>query len=135
MRYNNNDIVDRIKEIMSEKFLNQTSLGRELGFSQSNISQILRKERGAMPLIEKISQNYNVSREWLLTGLGSKYMDYEEKSKSSDLSELTNQERLSLVRELNELQKRHQDLMKEAGGIMDRVIKINERLLFGGKIS
>lgn len=127
--HNNDGIVHRIKEIMSEKGLNQSELGHDIGFPQANISLILKQQRGAMPLIEKLSAAYNISKEWLLTGLGTKYIKSEILA-NTDISELTKEERLSLVHELNDLQKRHQDLMSEAQGIMDRIVKINERLLF-----
>lgn len=136
MKSNNDSIVARIVEVMNERGLNQTRLASDIGFPQANISLILKQKRGARPLIEKISSAYGVNPAWLFTGLGAKYqIKTEDIPDSSGTSSLTKEERLSLVHELNNLHKRHQDLMEEAANIMSRVVQINEKLIFGDIIA
>lgn len=133
MMYKDKRIIERINEIMQERGLTQTALESDTGITQSTISQILSLHRGALPLIEAMSKVYGINREWLLTGLGEKY-GLIPLGRSSRHGELSEGERLLLVKELNMLQLRHQDLMNESSKIMESVLKVNAQLMYGNDL-
>ena len=130
MMYKDERIIGRIREIMKERNINQKALESDTGIVQSSISQMLGLHRSALPLIEAMSKVYGVNREWLLTGLGEKY-GLIPIGRSSRHGELSDGERLLLVKELNTLHFRHQDLMNESSRIMEIVAKVNSRLMYG----
>lgn len=133
MMYKDKRIIERINEVMLGRGLTQTSLESDTGITQSTISQILSLHRSALPLIEAMSKTYGINREWLLTGLGEKY-GLSPLGRSSRHGELSDGERLLLVKELNTLQLRHQDLMNESSKIMESVLKVNARLMYGNDL-
>lgn len=133
MMYKDKRIIERIGEVMRERGLTQTALESDTGITQSTISQILSLRRSALPLIEGMSKTYGINREWLLTGLGEKY-GLVPTGRSNRHGELSDGERLLLVKELNTLQLRHQDLMNEASKIMESVLKVNSQLMYGNDL-
>ena len=136
MVYIDENIVQRIREVMREKGVTQKGLESDVDIVQSSISQILNLKRSSLPLVEAMSNAYGINKEWLLTGFGEKYSNSAQDQLPVCLQgELTTEDRLTLVREMNALYKRHQEIMDEAGKIMERIAKINERLIFGGNIA
>lgn len=132
--YKDRKIVERISEIMTELQLTQKKLESDIGIDQSSISQMLGLHRSALPLIKAMSKVYGINRNWLLTGLGEKYSQLPTNQESTRYEELIYRERLALVKDLNSLQFRHQDLMNEACKIMENVLKVNARLMYGNDL-
>ena len=73
---NNIERGKRIKEIRNDKKLNQREFAKRLTLSQNHISYL---EKGIRKITEKfindLCKEYNVNKEWLLTGTGEKYID------------------------------------------------------------
>lgn len=73
---NNIEIGKRIKEIRNDKKLSQREFAKRLTLSQNHISYL---EKGIRKITEKfindLCKEYNVNKEWLLTGTGEKYID------------------------------------------------------------
>lgn len=135
MEYRDESIIQRIKEIMKEKGLtSQTELGKAVGMQQSSISFMFKLTRSPLPLVEAISKTYNISKQWLLSGTGIKYMPTElATEKKKDLfPSMNNDERVELIRQLNDLYTRHQSIMSEEQEIMKSIVEINKKLLLGG---
>ena len=135
MEYRDESIIQRIKEIMKEKGLtSQTELGKAVGMQQSSISFMFKLTRSPLPLIEAISRTYNISKQWLLSGTGTKYMPTElATEKKEDLfPSMNNDERVELIRQLNDLYTRHQSIMSEEQEIMKSIVEINKKLLLSG---
>lgn len=62
----------RVKMLIESLGYSPSSFAKRIGFNQSNLSKILRGEREVPAnLIEKLLDNTNVNRAWLLTGEGS----------------------------------------------------------------
>ncbi len=130
MEYKDETIILRIKEVMKEHGLtSQTELGRALGVHQSSISDMFKQKRSTMPLVDAISEHWNVSKQWLLTGSGMKYATV---INDAELPSLTNTERVELVKKLNDLYARHQEIMGEAQEIMKSIVEINKKLILDG---
>ena len=137
MEYRDESIILRIKDIMKEKGLSsQTELSRAVGVQQSSISFMFKLTRSAIPLVDAICKTYGVSKQWLLSGTGIKYVQVEKVIKDINLSDLkptaSNEKSTELIRQLNELYTRHQALMKEEQEIMKMMLEINKQLLLSG---
>ena len=82
---NNIEIGKRIKEIRNDKKLNQREFAKRLTLSQNHISYL---EKGIRKITEKfindLCKEYNVNKEWLLTGTGEKYIDMIERLNIDD---------------------------------------------------
>lgn len=67
----NEQIISRIRKYLQEKQVSASAFAKTINFNQSNLSKILRGER-AVPanLIEAITENTNIRREWLVKGEG-----------------------------------------------------------------
>lgn len=78
----------RIKELRIQLGLTLEEFGNSLGFSRSSMSNIETGYRGVTDrLIIAIVNTYNVSEDWLRTGVGEMFIE----SKESHLSELAKQ--------------------------------------------
>ena len=135
MEYKDEAIVNRIKEVMKEKGLStQTELEAALGKNQSTISAVFKLKRSAMPIVEAISEKYQVSKQWLLSGTGMKYMPVTQTTYNTqtDTTHMGNDERVELIRQLNDLYTRHQSIMIEEQEIMKSIVEINKKLLLSG---
>lgn len=69
-----NDVVSRIKELMSYYSINSLSLSKELGYKSSEKISRLFREKGAKPsydIIYDISNKFEINTDWLITGRGS----------------------------------------------------------------
>lgn len=130
MEIKDETVVLRIKEVMKEKgFTSQASFGDAIKQPQSTISAVLSLTRGAAPVIDAMNQYLHLSKQWLLTGLGSKYETNIIKEAASKLPNMTNSERVELLKQLNELYARHQKLMEEAQDIMKTIVEIDKKIL------
>lgn len=67
---------ERIEKLIESEGLSPSSFAKKIGFNQSSLSKILRGEREVPAnLIEKLIDNTNVNRTWLLTGDGPMLKD------------------------------------------------------------
>lgn len=69
-----NDIVSRLKELMSYYSMNSLSLSKELGYKSSEKLSRLFREKGAKPsydIIYDISNKFEIDIDWLITGRGT----------------------------------------------------------------
>lgn len=69
-----NDVVSRIKELMSYYSINSLTLSKELGYKSSEKIYRLFREGGAKPsydIIYDISNKFEINTDWLITGRGS----------------------------------------------------------------
>ena len=65
-------MIERIKQIIEHEGLSTSAFANKIDFNQSNLSKIIRGEREVPAnLINKILDNTNVNRQWLLTGEGN----------------------------------------------------------------
>lgn len=77
-----NDIVSRIKELMSYYSINSLTLSKKLGYKSSEKISRLFRDGGAKPsydIIYDISNMFDINTDWLITGRGSmlKYNEVE----------------------------------------------------------
>ncbi|HCC52240.1 MAG TPA: hypothetical protein DEQ30_09430 [Porphyromonadaceae bacterium] len=70
-------IINRIKELISEKGLTPYHISHETGISEAAISRILnnKTEKPNYSTIKKFASFFNVDPDWLYTGKGKKYLD------------------------------------------------------------
>lgn len=62
------EVGKRIKAFMKEKGLTQNEVACRFGLVQSNVSEMINGKRDTLKLAEMISDNYNVSLDWLIYG-------------------------------------------------------------------
>lgn len=68
------EIAQRIEEIIREKSLSQKNFSRALGFTPGYMNDILRgRTTPSIRVVERISQIFNVSADWLLAGDAYRY--------------------------------------------------------------
>ena len=69
-----NDVVSRIKELMSYYSINSLTLSKDLGYKSSEKISRLFRDGGAKPsydIIYDISNKFEINTDWLITGRGS----------------------------------------------------------------
>lgn len=129
----NTEICNRIKDIMREHSLNQIGLAEITGVVQSTISSILRGVRNPDPLINAICEKMGVSKEWLVNGAGLKYehsKDIANDSKNiASCENISMEDKVALMKEMNMLYEKHQSLLEEAQNIMKTIVELNKRIL------
>lgn len=133
MDYRDKDVCERIKDVMHEMSLGQKELSNKTGVVQSSISAILNGKRSPLPLVNAMSGNMGINKEWLINGVGLKY----EKSKdiASDCVDIAScdnlamEDKVSLMKEMNALYKKHQSLLDEASSIMKTIVEMNKKIL------
>ena len=131
MDYKSEEIKNRIEEIMQEKGLNGKQLAEAVSIDQSTVSAVLGLKRSPMSLLDKISSTYGINKTWLLTGRGTKYIanDLMIDKSIADVNNLSIEERAKMVNDINQLYKRHQDLLAEASAVMKQIVELNKSLL------
>ena len=70
----NNDVVSRIKELMSYYSMNSLTLSKKLGYKSSEKISRLFRDGGAKPsydIVYDISNKFEINTDWLITGRGS----------------------------------------------------------------
>lgn len=66
----------RLKEIRKAKELSQKEFGQSINLSQNHISSLEKGVRSITPrIIDDICKEYNVNKEWFLTGKGEMFND------------------------------------------------------------
>lgn len=133
MGYRDVDICKRIKDVMHEMSLGQKELANKTGVVQSSISAILNGKRSPLPLVNAISAKMGINKEWLINGVGLKY-EYskdiaENHTDIASCDNLTVEEKVGLMKEMNALYKKHQSLLDEAQNIMKTIVEINKKIL------
>lgn len=132
MELKDESIILRIKEVMREHGITrQTALGDAIGMNQSTISAMFKLSRSSGPLVDAISKTFKVSKSWLLTGSGMKYEAEAMPETLANAVEITNTDRVELLKRLNDLYARHQKIMDEAQDIMKAIVDINKKLILG----
>lgn len=122
-------IIERIKEVMREQQLNQGMLSEKTGVIRSSISAILSGTRNNKPLVNAMAEKMGVNKEWLLLGSGFKYSESNDVANVAESSQFDINERNAIMRELNALYSRHQNLLEEASEIMKTIVELNKKIL------
>lgn len=122
-------VIGRIKEIMREQQLNQIMLSEKTGVIRSSISAILSGIRSNRPLVDAMAEKMGVNKDWLLIGSGFKYTNSQKVANVAESSHLDINERNTIMKELNALYARHQNLLEEASGIMKTIVELNKKIL------
>lgn len=131
MEYKEESIVLRIKEVMRERGItNQKEFEAAVGVAQSTISAIFNLNRSSLPLIDSMCDKFGISKQWLLTGTGMKYLQTNNDA-PVNLSGMTNSDRIELLNRLNLLYERHQKIMEEEQDIMKQIVDLNKKLILG----
>ena len=74
MNFNQEAVIKRIKEIQSSKLMNQKEFAELIHVNQPDLSSYLSgKKPFGMTLINRISLELSINKEWLLTGEGEMY--------------------------------------------------------------
>jgi len=131
MDYKDIKICNRIEEIMREKGLTKSELAAQVSIAQPTVSAILNMKRSPMALINKMCDTFGLNKTWLLTGGGSKYNTNDTPLNKNITSkrELSLEERAKILNDVNQLYKRHQELLAEASDIMQQIVELNKTLL------
>lgn len=80
----------RIKALIDKKEISPSAFAKLIGFSQSNLSKVLRGDRNVPSnLISAICDNLNVSYNWIVTGEGSMFVEEVNKEAPAVASEKT----------------------------------------------
>lgn len=87
------NLIERLKTIMSHYGLSQSEFARRIGVRQPNLSAILSGERTCgMGVLNKILLSFDISKDWLLNGEG----DMLREDPRNEVVDLTPEERESL---------------------------------------
>lgn len=132
MEERDQSVITRLKEVMNESGLNQSEFSSEVKVAQPTISAIYNLKRNADPLVDAVSKRYGISKQWLLTGMGIKYLQKVEEMTDDSLKVLSNNDRAELLRRLNLLYERHQAIMSEEQEIMMSIVELNRKLILDG---
>lgn len=86
----NREITMRIKALIDKKEISPSAFAKLIGFSQSNLSKVLRGDRNVPSnLISAICDNLNVSYNWIVTGEGNMLVEEANKEAPAVASENT----------------------------------------------
>lgn len=133
MDYRDVSICERIKDVMHEELLSQKELAEKTGVVQSSISAILNGKRSPEPLVNAMSDKMGISKQWLVNGVGLKYENSkiiaEDRKDIASCENLSMEDKVSLMKEMNALYEKHQSLLEEAQNIMKTIIEINKKIL------
>ncbi len=128
-------ICERIKLIMQEEGLKQRELAVKTGMAQSSISAILNGVRSPILLVDAMTEKMGIMRGWLLTGVGYKYnieTNIELANISTDSENISMTDKIAIMKEIDAMYNRHQELLQEAEAIMKTIIDLNSKILFWG---
>lgn len=130
-------IGNRIKSLLKNKKMTQGELATKTGFTQSVISEMISGKRNVMPLVEKLVELFQVSRDYIIAGEENNLSDIIIENNISE-NGLSKEERLRLLDKLNDLYELHQTVIKEtevrlqkAEEIMKEIIAVNKLLIVG----
>lgn len=130
-------IGNRIKSLLRNKKMTQGELAAKTGFTQSVISEMISGKRNVMPLVEKLVELFQVSRDYIIAGEENNRSDIIIENNISE-NGLSKEERLRLLDRLNDLYELHQAVLKEtearlqkAEEVMKEIAAINKILIVG----
>ena len=118
----------RIAKILKDNRYSQRQFAEETGYTQSVISEILRGNREIDKMINIVAEKFGVSRDYLITGEESNKMDLIANN-SMPANGLTKEDKLNLVHNLEELYRKHQQLLDDASQVMKEIAAINKLLI------
>lgn len=124
------EIGERIAKILKDNRYSQRKFAEETGYTQSVISEIIRGNREIDKLINIVAEKFGVSRDYLITGKESNKIDLIA-SDSIPENGLTKEEKLRLFDNLEELYRKHQQLLDDASQVMKEIAAINKILIVG----
>lgn len=122
-------ICERIKDLMKEKALSQKELCEQTNMIQSSVSAILNGKRSPMPIVDKVCEIFAINKEWLLTGIGMKYKQSNDISNAILCDNSAISDKMAIIKEMNELYKKHQNLLQQAQEIMETIVDMNKKIL------
>lgn len=130
-------IGNRIKSLLKNKKMTQGELAAKTGFTQSVISEMISGKRNVIPLVEKLVELFQVSRDYIIAGEENNRNDIIIENNIS-ANGLSKEERLRLLDKLNDLYELHQTVLKEtearlqkAEEIMKEIVTVNKILIAG----
>lgn len=124
-----NMICERIKDLMREKTLSQKELCEQTNMIQSSVSAILNGKRSPMPIIDSVCEIFDVNKEWLLSGVGMKYKQSSDIANAILCNNSTISDKMAIIKEMDELYKKHQSLLQQAQEIMETIVDMNKQIL------
>jgi len=124
------EIGERIAKILKDNRYSQRQFAEETGYTQSVVSEIIRGNREIDKLINIVAEKFAVSRDYLITGKESNKMDLIA-SDNIPANGLTKEEKLRLFDNLEELYRKHQQLLDDASHVMKEIAAINKILIVG----
>lgn len=115
-------ISDRINQLIEDKNVTGYQIAVKTGISEGAISRIRRDKTAKMTIrnIEKLANYFNVSSEWLNTGLGNK--DIEPVSREADNSELKVKMQM-LQDRINEVTEKYEAALMRIGALEHEIKK------------
>ena len=88
MNFNQEAVIKRIKEIQSSKLMNQKEFAELIHVNQPDLSSYLSgKKPFGMTLINRISLELSINKEWILTGEGEMLLSNNPKIYNEDKSD------------------------------------------------
>lgn len=129
---NKEEVGKRIKSFMKEKGLTQTDVAETLGLTQSNVSEMASGKRDTLRLAELLSDNYDISLDYLIYGENniSKQDDNISNADNSELYHKYAYKVLELFKEYMENERRYQDIISRNQEIMKQMVAL-EKLIKG----
>lgn len=126
----NISIKNRVKMLLKEKGMTQISLAQETGYAQSYISEMISGKKDIHPLVEKLCELFDVSRDYIIAGSANTISDIAIEHGVKDTGNgLTKEDRLRLTDKLNSLYERQQSIINELQSIMKEVVSVNKLLI------
>lgn len=124
------EVGERIRLILKEKHLSQRQVEAETGVNQSVLSEVIRGNRDYEKVIERLSSHYGWSRDFIVMGKGNIEQSNIADSNHND-NGLSKEEKLRLINNLEELYRKHQQLLDDASQVMKEIAAINKILIVG----
>lgn len=109
---------------MKENKLSQRVVEEATGVNQSVLSEVINGRRDYERVVDRLCSAYNWSRDFIITGMNNI-------ANCDNTRTLNTDERQSLINNLHDLYKKHEDLLKEAGMVMKQIATINKILIIG----
>ena len=124
------NVGNRISKVLKDNGYSQRSFAVEVGISQSVVSDMIRGRREIDKLVNIVAERFGVSRDYLITGEESNRKDMIA-SDSISANGLSKEEKLRLINNLEELYRKHQQLLDDASQVMKEIATINKLLIVG----
>lgn len=115
---------NRIRALMKENKLSQRAVEEYTGINQSVLSEVINGRRDYERVVDKLCSAYGWSRDFIVTGRNNI-------ANSDNNTSLSNEERQILIKNLQELYCKHEDLIQQAGSVMKQIAAINKILIIG----